>query len=616
MNSARDIKHFYIPEEQSIYLLSHADAKKLKDWVALCTHQLERLGYSNITLLGKGAFGFAFSGVSPTNQQLVFKFARLNLSQHVRDRLEEEAFMQSQVDHPRVPKVIDFQHVGKQPILVMTLAPGIDLEKLSLRLGPLPPELVVKIAVQLGELLLKLRVNSHKDIIKPVVHGDIKPSNLVWNEESQQVELIDWGSSVFAQLDENGQVTGNNVMDLMSQSMHSTNARLGDVYFIGEAQLNGELSSPRFDEQGLASTLYALASGQSCRYGSKVITPSSLGLPKMLASILTYMLSDDVKKREQGADYFFNHLHVLKNLVFREGRRNDYNASIPTWVSQSTRDIETVVYSSRKSYLRNNGNDQQPQFYDINDVQFDRYYKNYLQGMGDTEKAFVSGISRLGRYPVVGGIAIRWAPEGIYVDSSLNLYNKTLQEAFELSVNNVISLAAALHKTGVFKCCMFNAKNTLHIERTDVSQPFIPDKDCVIPFERSVSSVATEESRLHSYFEDGEDPDELLVLPDALMQHIHNLNKIHHTGCIIFEALPTHLKIHNYFTLLDHSKAEEFEQCLVSIVGLIPTIKGLGISGFMKLPYKDTRFFEHSATRPEKYYPRNPNAELMEQSHE
>jgi non-specific serine/threonine protein kinase len=32
----------------------------------------------------------------------------------------------------------------------------------------------------------------------------------------------------------------------------------------------------------------------------------------------------------------------------------------------------------------------------------------------------------------------------------------------------------------------------------------------------------------------------------------------------------------------------------------------------MKLPYKDTRFFEHKAKLPEKYYPRNPKAVIEE----
>ncbi|MGK0372569.1 MAG: non-specific serine/threonine protein kinase [Glaciecola sp.] len=58
------LKHFYIPDDQSVYLLSHKDAKKLKNWFALCERQLEKLGYYNVELIGKGAFGFAFAGKS------------------------------------------------------------------------------------------------------------------------------------------------------------------------------------------------------------------------------------------------------------------------------------------------------------------------------------------------------------------------------------------------------------------------------------------------------------------------------------------------------------------------------------------------------------------------
>ena len=611
MSQLKGLKHFYIPDEQSIYLLSHADAKKLKDWVNLCKSQLEGLGYTAISLLGKGAFGFAFAGTAPDGHERVFKFSRITLPQHVQDRLEEEAFMLSHDEHEHVPMFIEYQQIRKQSILVMARAPGDDLEKVSLKQGPLPPRIIVKIAVQVGELLSTFRCYTDHGEIKPIVHGDIKPSNLVWDESSETISLIDWGSSVFAQTDIDGQYVGNNVMDLMSGELHQTNARLGDVYFIGEEQLNGALSSPRFDEQGLASTLYALASGQSCRYGSRVITPSSLGLPKMLANILEYMLSEDPKQRRQGGDYFFNHLHVLKNMVFTQDMPPTYTPLIPTWLSKSDEQIETVVYSSRKSYLRQQailGQQDADDLRYIDDAQFDRYYKNYLQGMGDTEKAFVSAISRLGRYPVVGGMAVRWEPEGIYVDSSLNLYDESVKTAFELAVNNVINLARAIHKPAVFKCCMFNAKNTLHIERESEEHTFTPDQSLSIRYELSKVSAQKDDSRTHSYFEDGDDPDELLKLPDEIIETIKQLNAIHHTGCIIFEALPKHLKIHNYYTLLDHSQEQRFTNLLAKLVEQIPLIEGLGISGFMKLPYKDTRFFEHKAKLPEKYYPRNPKA--------
>jgi len=40
-------------------------------------------------------------------------------------------------------------------------------------------------------------------------------------------------------------------MDLnVSRILQQTMQRLGDVYFIGDDQLDGKLSSPRFDEQG------------------------------------------------------------------------------------------------------------------------------------------------------------------------------------------------------------------------------------------------------------------------------------------------------------------------------------------------------------------------------
>lgn len=607
MNSPvqKSLKHFYIPEEQSFYLLSHKDAQKLKDWFSLCHQQLALLGYRDTQYLGKGAFGFVFAGTAPDGQQLVFKFSRITLPQHVQDRLEDEAFMLSMVEHPHVPALVEFQRIGKQSILVMERARGEDLEQYSLRRGPLAPRLIVKIIAQLTDVLRALRNYQQQGTSRPIVHGDIKPSNIVFDEYSETVQLIDWGSSVFAQLDESGQHVGSNVMDLMSGDLQQTNARLGDVYFIGDEQLNGALSSPRFDEQGLASTIYALASGQSCRFGRKVVHPNGLGLPRELAHILTALMDDNAQVRRQAGDYLFRNIHALRNIVFSPDKPLVYTPFIPCWVHNTKKDIETVVYSSRKSFLREEGESSQSLRY-LNDAQFERYYKNYMQGMGDTEKAFIAAVGRLGRYPVVGGLAVRWQPDGVYIDSSLNLFDERMRASFEVSVNNMVTLARAIHRTGIFKCCLFNAKDTLHIEREDDSTPFIPDAGLRIPFEVSQLSLPKDESKMHSYFEDGDDPDELLQLPPEILGLIARLNGIHHTGCVIFEALPTHLKIHSYYTLLDHTRHEDFSQLLAQLVSHIPKITGLGISGFMKLPYKDTRFFTHTDALPEKFYPRNP----------
>lgn len=603
----KKLQHFYIAEEQSIYLLSHKDATKLKQWVDLCQQQLSQLGYKNTYLLGKGAYGFVFNGENEQGENFVFKFSRINLPQHVQDRLAEEAEIQQQLVHPRIPKVVEYHKIKRQCILHMSRAPGIDLEQYSHLHGALSPELIVKIAIQLGDLLVYLRDTTAHDNQKPYVHGDIKPSNVVFDEESGEIHLVDWGSSVLAQIDTEGQTTSNNVMDLMSSDLQNTNARLGDVYFIGPEQLNGGLSSPRFDEQGTAATLYALASGQSCRYGSNVITPTSLGLPKVLAKSIEGMLSDDPVMRQKAGDYFISQLGFLKQMVLaKTPTLPDVVPQIPVWVKPAKVEIDTVVYGSRKSFLRESS--PRDSLSEIDDVQLEKYYKNFLMGMGDTEKAFIAAVSRLGNFPVVGGLAIRWEKDGVYIDSNLTLFDPSLKNSFQSSVNNMIHLAQGIFRVGMFKSCLFNARNTLHVERIDESEPFTAAPEQRLAFDISEIHELNTVTRLHSYFEDGKDPDEYLRLPDEIMAVLTRMNLIHHTGCIIFEVLPTHLKIHSYLMLLDHDKNEEFQQCLDEILSLLPTIKGIGISGFMKLPYKDTRFFEHISTLPEKFYPKNPKS--------
>ncbi|MDO6442743.1 protein kinase [Marinobacter sp. 2_MG-2023] len=609
------LQQFYIPEEQSVYLLSHDDARKLKDWVALCTTQLRQMGYDDIAMIGKGAYGFVFSGrlqlEGARDLEHVFKFTRITLPQHLHDRLEDEAYILEQVEHPRVPRLIAFHRAGKQPILVMERAPGFNLEEVSLQQGRLSPRLIIRIADQLADILRNLRRESGSDK-RPIVHGDIKPSNLVFDGETENIALIDWGSSVFAQLDANQQFLSPNVMELMSDNLQQTNARLGDVYFIGEEQLYGGLSSPRFDEQGAAATLYALASGQSCRFGHQAIPATSLGLPMEFARMLEGMLNPDPERRRQAGDYYLKEMPRMGRTVMIDLPEPAPTPLVPIWTRLSGREIDTVVYSSRKSFLRQEGAPET--LNDVNDVQLDRYYKNFMQGMGETEKAFLAAVSRLGRYPVEGGLAVRWEPDGIYVDTSLNLHDPELKNAFTTAVNNMVNLAQAIYRQGIFKSCLFNARDTLHIERDEPDQPFLAPQEMRIPYQVSSAPEVEDRSRVHSYFEDGPDPEEFLVLPQTIIKSLEALNTIRHTGMIIFEALPRHLKIHSQYCLLDPEKEDEFRQRLDEILAAVNQISGLGVSGFMKMPYKDTRFFPHIERLPERYYPRNPRQEAAEAS--
>ncbi|AQS38064.1 serine/threonine protein kinase [Shewanella psychrophila] len=592
------LQHFYISEEQSIYLLKANDARKHRAWIRLCKQQLGKLGYVGLELVGKGAYGFVFAGINPQGESHVFKFSRVTLPQNVQDRLEEEAFMLAQVKHPNVPPAIKFAHSGKQGILVMARAPGEDLEQLCLKRGALPAHMVMSIARQLAHILQYLHHG------RPLVHGDIKPSNLVYDVKNNHLSLIDWGSAVFAQRDAQGNPVNGNVMDLLSSDHQHTNARMGDVYFIGEEQLNGALSSTRFDEQGVAATLYAIASGQSSRFGSKVIKATSIGLPVELARTLDGMLSDEPEQRKRAGDYFLKSMLHSHRLHLPDIPMPALIEEIPIWELSQDRDVETVIYSSRKSFLKEH-NTEEP-IEKMDDLQLEKYYRNFMAGMGDTEKGFIAAVGRISQYSIVGGLAVHWRETGIFVDSNLALYNVHEKEALTLAVNNMVTLARGIRRIGVFKACFFNARDTLHLERDNTNTPFDIDSEQQLPFEVGSAPSQEDKSRLHSYFEDGRDPDENLELPPEIMTELAWINKIHHTGCIIFEVLPNHMKIHSYLRLLNPRKQAAFRASLNRILSHVGKIQGKGVSGFMKLPYKNTRKFSHINCREEYFYPKNP----------
>jgi len=602
---AKEIRNFYINEEQSVYLLSHHDAKKHRQWLNICIKKLTLLGYENVEMIGSGAFGFVFAGHDDTGLPWVFKFSRITLAQSIRDRLEDEAYMLSQINNPLVPEFYAFERIKKQGILMMARAMGEDLEKVSLKKGRIGAAKIMTLAVRLRNVLLDLRNHNTGITAQPIVHGDIKPSNLVWDEASDALSLVDWGSSVYAQIDSDGNPIASNFMDLMSADVSTTNARMGDVYFIGEAQMSGEQSSPRFDEQGVAATLYALASAQSCRFGVDVIPASSLGLPIELAKVIDGMLSKNKQVRNSAGDYFMRNITNMAKAYLPELPKKVVKAAIPFWFSYDE-EPETVVYSSRKQFLRQA--DHKQQLLDVNDAQLDRYYKEFLFDTGDTEKAFLASISRLAKYPAVGGLSFHWKDESLFVESSLILYNETLAAAFTDAVNNTVMLAQAISQKGLFKCCLFDARKTIQLER-DRTGAFKFESLPELDFE-TVNVNASDVTRPHSYFEDGKDPDEQLQLPKKVIKCVFELNQIHHTGCIIFEALPDRLKIHHYYRLLDASKEDEFRRLLNKLMQYAVNITDVGVAGFMKLPYKNTREFSLCEQQSNHYYPKNPKMTL------
>lgn len=90
---------------------------------------------------------------------------------------------------------------------MMERAPGEDLEKISLKKGRFKAHELVSLALKLRNVLVDLRERRNGMSPQPIVHGDIKPSNIVWDEASDGFSLVDWGSSVYAQVDVYGELS-------------------------------------------------------------------------------------------------------------------------------------------------------------------------------------------------------------------------------------------------------------------------------------------------------------------------------------------------------------------------------------------------------------------------
>ncbi|HSH59839.1 MAG TPA: serine/threonine-protein kinase [Acidimicrobiales bacterium] len=103
----------------------------------------------------------------------------------VADRLRREAATLASLDHPNVVRVLDVVPDGTGSAIAMEYAPGGSLATLLARRGRLRPEEVVAVALPLADALATV----HR---RGLVHGDVKPANILFSSEGAPV-LADFG---------------------------------------------------------------------------------------------------------------------------------------------------------------------------------------------------------------------------------------------------------------------------------------------------------------------------------------------------------------------------------------------------------------------------------------
>ncbi len=205
-------------------------------------------GQSNVYLLKD----LRLKGKKWVAKEMVTQYAEPRDQALAKAHFEQEANLLATLEHPNLPRVIDYFTQGGKYYLIMSYLKGEDLErKLKRRKAPFTEEEVAGWAVQIATVLYYLHRQK-----KPVIFRDIKPSNIMICQG--QVKLIDFG-----------------IARHFNPSKHGDTLRIGSPGYSPPEQYSGQ-TDPRSDIFALGVTMHHLLTGQD---PSK--TKSPFNLPPM-----------------------------------------------------------------------------------------------------------------------------------------------------------------------------------------------------------------------------------------------------------------------------------------------------------------------------------------------
>jgi len=195
--------------------------------------------------LGKGAMGVVYLGRDPKINRVVAikaialaeEFADDDLAD-ARARFFREAEMAGRLNHPGIVTVYDAGEDRGLAYIAMEYLRGEHLSHYSEPINLLPVARVLSLAARVADAL----DYAHK---QNVVHRDIKPANIMFNKDTDELKLTDFG-----------------IARLTDTSRTKTGIVLGTPSFMSPEQLEGRPLDGRSDLFGLGITLYQLLTGQ------------------------------------------------------------------------------------------------------------------------------------------------------------------------------------------------------------------------------------------------------------------------------------------------------------------------------------------------------------------
>ncbi len=197
-------------------------------------------GYTVKRAVGEGGTAQVYQAEHPERGQVAFKVLRHRLAGDpiAVKRFLREAELGSRVVHPNVVRTYEFGESDGISYLTLEWAPGEPLELFLTRSGRLEPPLVATIVRQLGAALEE----AHR---QGIIHRDLKPANIMYDPETQQARLLDFGIARDAELPAEDRLTRAGFF-------------VGTLQYVAPEALSGELVGEQADVYSLAVIAYQL----------------------------------------------------------------------------------------------------------------------------------------------------------------------------------------------------------------------------------------------------------------------------------------------------------------------------------------------------------------------
>ncbi len=204
----------------------------------------EIAGYTLQSLVGEGGTATVYRAQHATHGTVAVKVLRERLRQDKTavTRFVREATFGTRVTHPNVVRTLEIgEATPGLHFLAIEWAAGEILDKYAKRKAPLPTDEVVAIVRQIADAVGAAHSAG-------IVHRDLKPENLMYDPETRQVKLLDFGIAASTDTAPNERLTRAGFF-------------VGTLMYVAPEALSGEMVGPAADQYSLATIAYFLLAG-------------------------------------------------------------------------------------------------------------------------------------------------------------------------------------------------------------------------------------------------------------------------------------------------------------------------------------------------------------------